>query len=267
MLAHVLPLLACPNCANPLEQGDSVLRCAGGHSFDIAKQGVVTLVRGKPAAGDTAEMVAARAAFLDAGHYAPIADALASLAGPGPVLDAGAGTGHYLAHLLECVDGVGLALDSSKPALRKAAKAHPAIGAVACDLWQPLPVRTGVAGVVLNVFAPRVPAELRRVLREDGVLLLVAPAADHLGELVSTLDLMAVEEGKQDKVDARMAEHFTVAKRLPVAFPMRLDHDAVRALVGMGPNAFHGDRSARVAGLPARVSVTASVTVTAYRPR
>jgi 23S rRNA (guanine745-N1)-methyltransferase len=267
VLAHVLPLLACPNCAAPLHEAGAALRCGTGHSFDVAKQGFVTLVRGKLAAGDTAEMVAARSAFLDAGHYTPIADALARLAGPGPVVDAGAGTGHYLAHLLECVDGVGLALDSSKPALRRAAKAHPGIGAVACDLWQPLPVRTGVAGVVLNVFAPRVPSELHRVLRSDGVLLLVAPAADHLGELVSTLDLLAVEEDKQTKVDARMAEHFTVGNRLPVAFPMSLDRDAVRALVGMGPNAFHGDRSARIAELPVRTSVTASVTVTAYRPR
>lgn len=266
MLADALPLLSCPHCAGTLGQGVGVLRCAAGHSFDVAKQGYVTLLRGRPAPGDTAEMVEARAAFLAAGHYEPLVRALLDLAAPGPVVDAGAGTGFYLARLLDRAGGPGLALDSSKPALRRAARAHPAIGAVACDLWQPLPVRTGAAGLVLNVFAPRNPAELRRVLADDGRLLVAAPTAEHLGELVSALDLLTVEADKQDRVDDRLAPHFAVAEQTRVAFPMALDRAAVAALVGMGPNAFHGDRSAQIAALPEPVSVTASVTVTAYRP-
>ena len=46
------------------------LRCPRRHSFDIARQGYVDLRAGRaPHAGDTAEMVAARADFLAAGHY------------------------------------------------------------------------------------------------------------------------------------------------------------------------------------------------------
>lgn len=266
MLADALPLLSCPHCAGALGQGVGVLRCPSGHSFDIAKQGYVTLLRGKPAPGDTAAMVDARAAFLAAGHYDPLVAALLDLAAPGPVLDAGAGTGFYLARLLDHVDGPGLALDSSKPALRRAAKAHPRIGAVACDLWQPLPVRSGVMGLVLNVFAPRNPAELRRVLADDGRLLVAAPTGDHLGELVSALDLLTVDADKQDRIDDQLAPHFAVAEQVRVEFGMAVDRATVAALVGMGPNAFHGDRSDRIAELPEPVSVTASVTVTAYRP-
>ena len=59
-----------------------MLRCANGHSFDVARQGYVTLMPGAAKAGtaDTAEMVADRAAFLGAGHYAPLASALAERA-------------------------------------------------------------------------------------------------------------------------------------------------------------------------------------------
>jgi len=47
--------------------------CGTGHAFDVARQGHVHLAPGnRRLAGDTAEMVAARAAFLDAGHYAPV---------------------------------------------------------------------------------------------------------------------------------------------------------------------------------------------------
>ncbi|MGX7825399.1 putative RNA methyltransferase [Actinokineospora sp. 24-640] len=272
MLADVLPHLVCPHCGDDLAADVGALRCPRRHTFDIARQGYVTLLRGSaPASGDTAEMVAARAAFLDAGHYAPLVSALTALVQPGEgcVVDAGAGTGHYLAAVLGRHPGPGIALDSAKPALRRAARAHPAIGAVACDLWQPLPVREATAGLVLNVFAPRNPAELRRVLRADGTLLVAAPTARHLAELVAELDLLSVEDGKQDRIDARLDPHFAVRSQTTCEFPLSLTPADVAALVGMGPNAFHsgGDRADRIARMGGPVHVTASVTLTAYRPR
>jgi 23S rRNA (guanine745-N1)-methyltransferase len=74
VLADVVELLRCPVCAGGLELGEGALRCAAGHSFDIARQGYVNLV---PGSGDTTEMVEARDAFLAAGHYRPLTEALA----------------------------------------------------------------------------------------------------------------------------------------------------------------------------------------------
>jgi hypothetical protein len=75
-------------------------------------------------------MVAHRLAFLAAGHYAPIAAAVAELAesvpAPGVLLDIGAGPGWYAARLLDHLPARhGLALDSSTAAIRRAARAHP----------------------------------------------------------------------------------------------------------------------------------------------
>src|SRR3954452_19923657 len=166
MLAEALPFLRCPHCGAGLALAGAggVVRCEAGHSFDVARQGYVSL---GTAAGDTAAMVAARDAFLGAGHYDAIASAVAdaaasAVAADGCVIEAGAGTAFYLARVLDALPGtprVGLALDSSKPALRCAARAHPRIGAVACDAWQELPVRTDAAALALSVFAPRGSAE------------------------------------------------------------------------------------------------------------
>ncbi len=271
MLADALPFLACPHCGGVLALDGGSVRCANRHAFDVARQGYVSLLRAAPTfTGDTAAMVDARAAFLGAGHYAPIERALtaAALPGPGCVLDVGAGTGHYLGKVLDALpDRVGIALDAAKPALRRAARAHPRAGAVLGDAWQPLPLRAGSAGLVLNVFAPRNPAELHRVLHPSGRLVVVAPTGRHLGELVAALGLMAVEAGKQDRVDAKLAPRFIPDGRALVEFPLALGHRDVAALVGMGPNAFHtaDDLAARVAALPEPVAVTGSVTVTAYR--
>jgi 23S rRNA (guanine745-N1)-methyltransferase len=49
----------------------------------------------------------------------------------------------------------GLALDVSAVALKRAARAHRRLGAAVWNLWEPWPVASGSAAVVLNVFAPR----------------------------------------------------------------------------------------------------------------
>ncbi|WP_371516956.1 putative RNA methyltransferase [Kitasatospora sp. NBC_01300] len=275
MLQDIEHYLACPHCAQALTRHERALRCPAGHSFDLAKQGYVSLLAGDAhtGTGDTAEMVAARADFLAAGHYRPIADALAEAAADadpeGLVADLGAGTGHYLAHVLDALPGrVGAALDISKFALRRAAKAHPRIGAVVCDAWRPLPLRDASAGLMLNVFAPRNGPEIRRVLRPGATLLLVSPTARHLRELVGALGLLSVDEEKQRRIDEKLGPYLTPAGQRQVEFTLRLGPDDVRTVVGMGPSAWHTDPdrlAAALADLPDPVEVTASVTVAAYR--
>ncbi|MET8704598.1 putative RNA methyltransferase [Kitasatospora sp. NPDC004723] len=275
MLQDIEPYLACPHCAQPLTLDGRTLRCPAGHSHDVAKQGYVSLLAGDAhtGTGDTADMVAARSDFLAAGHYRPIADALAEAAvaadPEGLVVDLGAGTGHYLAHVLDALPGrPGAALDISKYALRRAARAHPRIGAVVCDAWRPLPLLDAGAGLVLNVFAPRNGPELRRVLRPGGTLLLVAPTSRHLRELVAALGLLSVDEEKQRRIDEKLGPYLTPVGQREVEFTLRLSAEEVRTVVGMGPSAWHTDPARlaeRLAALPDPVEVTASVTVAAYR--
>jgi 23S rRNA (guanine745-N1)-methyltransferase len=274
VLSDAIDYLRCPNCAGSLTLDDRQAGCPRGHRFDVARHGYLTLRAGGagPGTGDTAEMVAARHRFLAAGHYSPISDAIraAAPAGPAPVLDLGAGTGHYLAQLLAAQpDRIGIAVDLSGYALRRAARAHPRIAAIGADAWQPLPVRPGCIGLVLNVFAPRNADEIARVLTADGLLLVVTPAADHLGELVATLGLVEVDAAKPDRLAAALADFVPVGAET-VRFGLRLDHDEVAAVVGMGPSARHlppDTLAERIATLPASTATTAAVTVAGYRPR
>jgi 23S rRNA (guanine745-N1)-methyltransferase len=264
----VLPYLRCPNCSSALAAaGNRALRCVRGHSFDIARQGYVTLIAGRsPHAGDGAEMVADRAGFLAAGHYDFVAEALvaAAAAHRGFVVDAGTGTGHYLARVLdELPSSVGLGLDVSKAALRRAARAHPRGSAALADLWRPLPVATASAGLILDVFAPRNGPEFRRVLRPDGVLLVVTPAADHLAELIDAFGLIRVDPDKAGRVGSSLGAHFTVASTAVLRHEMRLTASEVRTLIGMTPSARH----VRLDDLGASDrTVTAAVDLTVYRP-
>jgi 23S rRNA (guanine745-N1)-methyltransferase len=265
--ADLIDALRCPLCARPLAPASQSLRCAAGHSFDVAKQGYAFLGTGKQLPeGDSAPMVQARAAFLSQGHFAPIAETVAAQTAQhtsdGLIVDLGAGPGYYLATVLSGLPHArGLAFDVSKPALKRAAKAHPRLGAVLADTWGSLPLASACAAVVLNVFAPRHGEEMRRILQPGGALIVVTPEPDHLIELRTELGLLSVDESKADRVAASLA-HFDLAISTPVRWSIRLDQESAAQLVLMGPNARHTPK------LPEHgLTVTASVTVATWTGR
>ncbi|MER6139651.1 putative RNA methyltransferase [Streptomyces sparsogenes] len=276
-MAEPFDALLCPLCGDGLRPRAAALGCPRGHSFDIARQGYAGLLAGgvSTASADTAAMVRARAAFLGAGHYAGLADALAALAAPlcppgGTVLDAGAGTGYYLAAVLDAAPGAaGLALDTSKHALRRAGRAHPHAGAARWDLRRPLPVRTGSVDVLLNVFAPRNGGEFRRVLRPGGALLVVTPTPRHLAELRPSMGLLSVDAAKEDRLRRALDGHFRLEHTTPCDATVELTAEDAENAASMGPSAHHLDPDEvrrRAARLPAPLRVTTSFRLSVYRP-
>ncbi|GGQ41381.1 putative RNA methyltransferase [Couchioplanes azureus] len=265
MIDGALPYLRCPVCGGTLARPvERALRCPAGHSFDIARQGYVNLTAGRsPHSGDSAEMIADREAFLAEGHYDFIAQALAAAADPadGLVLDAGTGTGSYLAGFLDAHPAAqGLGIDVSKPALRRAARAHDRAAAALADLWRPIPVADASASVILNVFAPRNGPEFHRVLRPGGLLLVVTPAADHLAELIAEFGMIKVDPDKAGRVAGALGAGFAVESTSRQRRALRLSAAETRTLIGMTPSARHVPRDA--AGTH---DVTAAVDLTVYR--
>jgi 23S rRNA (guanine745-N1)-methyltransferase len=275
---RAVALLSCPVCAAPLQALPDAtgLVCAAGHRFDRARHGHVTLLppRHRPPSADSAEMVADRVAFLGAGHYAGLTAALADAVsvgdGPPPatLLDLGGGTGHHLAGLLDRLpEAVGVVLDSSPYAARRAARAHPRAVAVVADTWARLPILDGVLDRVLVVFAPRNGPEIARVLRPEGRLVVVTPAAHHLAELVGPLGLLRVDPDKAERLAATLEPHLRPVRAATHGSPLVLDRAAVATLVGMGPHARHVSRTAlaaSLAALPEPLEVTVAVDLTTY---
>jgi 23S rRNA (guanine745-N1)-methyltransferase len=307
-LSDAVGFLRCPVCAAGLRLEGAVVRCTAGHGFDVARQGYVDLMPpGRRPAGDSAEMIAARQAFLAAGHYAAIAEAVARVMGrdstvtgedgglpggrddspardataaaedgglpggrddspargvtpgregvasAGCVVEVGAGTGYYLAAARGSVAGI--ALDSSRYAARRAARAG--LASVVCDAWRALPVRDGVAAAVLCVFAPRNPGEMRRISAPGGRIVVVTPTLRHLAEIVGPLGLVSVDERKQERLEAALG--VPVDEEL-VERTLELSRADVRALIAMGPSARHVDPDA----LARPATVTLSVRVGVY---
>lgn len=264
--------LRCPACSRDLRALDSlVLGCDGGHRFDVNRRGYVSLLLPRSAVvGDKAAMLDARDAFLRAGWYSPIRDALTELADPDAgerVLDLGCGTGYYLSGVLGRTAGIrALACDLSPAAVARTVRATGADGVVA-DVWRPLPIRTGSATLLLNVFAPRNPGEFARVLAPGGALLSVVPTAAHLAQLREAGLALDVPADKAAHVAERLGGAFVLERSLSVRFPMLLGAADISALIAMGPSAHHTQSTGAghdLASAPPR-TVTASVDVLRFR--
>jgi len=190
--------LTCPVCGAGLLREASGLRCDNNHSFDRARRGYVNLLpvqfRRSKQPGDDSGMVEARAQFLAQGFYAPIQQQLIQLIRENlqphrnHCLDIGCGEGYYARAVAAALPSASIAaLDISKAAIHAAChdSAHPRNSAidwfVASNAHLPMPDKS--IDVCWSLFTPLQCDELARVIKQDGVLIVVGAGENHLIEL------------------------------------------------------------------------------------
>jgi 23S rRNA (guanine745-N1)-methyltransferase len=273
-------LLACPVCGRALadggrgdsERGGSA-RCSEGHSFDYARSGYINLTRGSGGGrvGDTAEMVRARAEFLATGHYGRVAEAVARAASEGVgdgrrsrsgepwagapiVAEIGSGTGYYLNAVVRTLtDEAGppncaYGFDLSKAAVDRAARDHPDLRFAVADGEDGIPLLDSSADLVLSAFAPRPAAELGRVTRPGGSLIVAFAGPRHLERLRERLDLLGVGEDKLETLTHRLAPSFDLVGTMAIDYELELTAEEAGLVVQMGPNAWHESSATGIEG-------------------
>ena len=185
-------MLLCPvrGCHLPLITEDRRRLCPRGHSFDIARSGYTNLLqpqeRRSRNPGDTAEAVAARRRLHDRGVTEPLLRGIAEIAKPFPedsVLDAGCGEGFYLGSLAGETGCEAYGVDISIPAVDAAARRYPGCEWIVANADRFIPWAEQSFSLVLSITARMNTAEFRRVLRNEGRLLVALPAPDDLVEL------------------------------------------------------------------------------------
>lgn len=176
-------MLICPVCGKVLEFHNGVARCESGHSFDIAKEGYVNLLRSSKSGdliGDDKASARCRRDFLNKGYYSSLKNALCSIFAErqGSVLDICCGEGYYTAALGENVNLKVYGFDISREMVRLAAKRGKCQFFVAN--MASIPVADGSMDYAVHLFAPFQEASFAKTLRPGGRLITVIPGKKHL---------------------------------------------------------------------------------------
>ena len=257
---------SCPLCHAPLSRSDNHYSCPQQHQFDLAKEGYVNLLpvqfKRSRDPGDSAEMMQARRAFLDAGHYQPLRDAIAERlrhAAPQALLDIGCGEGYYTGQLAAALpEAEGYALDISREAVKRSAKRHPQITWLVASMAR-LPLESASLDLIASVFSPIDWNEAARVLRTGGGILRLGPARDHLLELREKL-YDEVREYQDDKHLNDLPAGFSLAHSEQLSFRLPLDSRQAREdLLSMTPHGWRVNAERREQVLAEAFEVTVAV--------
>jgi 23S rRNA (guanine745-N1)-methyltransferase len=246
-------------------------RCSHGHSFDLAKEGYLSLLHGRQKGegrGDSKAMILARDRVHRAGVFDPLVTALTDLPLERPVdrvLELGCGEGFFLGHVAKArAIATSYGLDLSVDAVKLAARTLKQSLILRADLLQPLPFADGSLDLVQSIFAPRPLAEIRRVLRPGGHALFVYPQADHWHELRAFLPLAKIGD---EKLATANLDGFSPVTVVNVSEKRELTHAQLVDLVEMSPSIHRLMREGAPwqDQLPVVLTATLSVRVALFR--
>ncbi len=223
-------MLLCPvrNCRTPLVREERRLLCARGHSFDIARTGYINLLqpqdRRSKQPGDTKAALAARRRLHDRGATAPLLHAIADILAASPndiVLDAGCGDGFYLGTLAHQTGFRAHGVDISVPAIDAAARRYSKCQWIVTNADRFVPYADRSFSIVISITARMNANEFRRVLRDDGRLLVALPALDDL------IELRGAGRDRVARTVETFAKNFNLADQRRVSTTADLDASAV----------------------------------------
>ena len=224
-------MLVCPvrNCRLPLVSNQRWLLCERGHSFDVARSGYINLLqpqdRRSKQPGDTAAAVVARRRLHDRGVTEPLLRAVEQMVAPTQsdvVLDAGCGDGFYLGTLARQAGFSAHGVDISVPAIEAAARRYPECQWIVANADRFIPYLDHSFSIVMSITARMNSSEFRRILVDDGRLLVALPAPDDL------IELRGSGHDRTVRTVETFAKHFTVVDRRHVTTAADLDATAVQ---------------------------------------
>lgn len=223
--------MICPICKLELKKVDNTYQCQNRHCFDISKYNYVNLLTSRSKAGDNKLQITARHQFLNCGYYLPLANMICDILASynvKTVLDGGCGSGYYSKILNEKFEVY--SIDISKDAVEKAAK-QDKLGNYIVASSQNIPFNDNTFDAATFIFAPVFAVDTLRVLKQNGILVIVLPGAKHLFELKKAI----YNNPYLNKEPLTKLDGFTLDRIEQLKFTFTPDNINIKNLITMTP--------------------------------
>jgi 23S rRNA (guanine745-N1)-methyltransferase len=278
-------ILKCPVCNLCLEKHEKQYVCLNNHSYDIASKGYINLLlanqKNTKEPGDSKKMMEGRRDFLNKGYYHTFSERLnqviiSNISGNNiNILDAGCGEGYFLWELKEAIrveqsnsmqnrEFEFFGVDISKAAITYAAKRDKKIKFIVGSNFN-LPIMTNTIDIIIRNFAPSDEAELKRVLKDKGKLVVVTPGVQHLYGLKEIL----YEKARKHEEKQTTFEGFKLINTIEVKYNIKVEEgengEDVKNLISMTPYYWTFDNSMReIASNTSRLSTALHFNISVY---
>lgn len=232
-------MLICSVCGATLQKFENVYRCENGHSFDVAKEGYVNLLRSSKNGdliGDDKISARMRRDFLNKGYYSILKDALVALFADrqGSLLDICCGEGFYTAALGANPNLQVYGFDISREMVRLAAKRGNGTYFVANMARIPLAQES--MDYCVHLFAPFQEESFASVLKPGGRLYTVIPGCHHLWGLKQAVYDTPYEN---DEVLPQTKQLRLISQRKVSGLITLTSQEDIQAVFRMTPYFFH----------------------------
>jgi len=238
----------CPSCSEKLSKEGKVYRCSNNHTYDEAKEGYVNLLlaqhKKSKNPGDNDEMIKSRQAFLNKRYYNSLSSAIVDIVASSKesfqqnILDVGCGEGYYMNELrvasLDKKEQLKLCgIDISKTAVKLAGKRKMnALISVASSY--DLPFFDNSFETILSVFSPVSAKEIERLLKQEGHIIMVGPAEEHLKGLTSHIyDEVIPHKGNYSVLENEKA--FVLKEQIEIKEEITVKQEDILDLLRMTP--------------------------------
>lgn len=237
-------LLQCPICGKFFSIEQNFVSCDNHHSFDISKQGYITLLKSSKLNIDKhydKYLFDNRRKLIETGFFAPIESFIQDFIKSQSnndinVLDLGSGEGSISKRIQDNLQSKSkfLLLDYSKIAIKMCTDyLSDNLCCIVADLSF-LPIKDKSIDYIINFLSPINPTESIRVLSESGFIIKVIPTENYLKEFRQLLNKPYLP-----KVENNLLKSFQVYDSKTINYEVKLNDETKEYLKNMTPLMFN----------------------------
>ena len=232
-------IFLCPYCHESLLLEGTNLRCTNNHNFDIGKKGELFLVKTssyKESAIYNRELFLNRREFIKNNFYKNVYDIIAYIINKYSnkdimILDLGCGEGIHSKNIQDRIilNNRLVGIDISKSAINLATDYISGNNIYLVGDINNLPIKENSIDIVIDFLSPFNTAELKRVMKENGIVIKISPGLNYLRELKNK------DYEKELEVKSNIEKNFNIVESYKITDKFSINNKQVENLMGMTP--------------------------------